>query len=117
VEIWGTGKPIREWLYVEDAAEGIALAAESYNEIEILNLGRGRGCSIRELAELIGDALDWQGRFVFDATRPDGAACKVADVSRMKSALGWFPPTGLREGIHKTIAWFLSHSSCVLATR
>jgi len=117
VEIWGTGKPIREWLYVEDAAEGIALAAESYNEIEILNLGSGRGCSIRELAELIGDALDWQGRFVFDTTRPDGAACKVPDVSRMKSALGWFPPTGLREGIRKTIAWFLSHSSCVLTTR
>lgn len=112
VEIWGTGKPIREWLYVEDAAEGIVLAAERYNEIEILNLGSGRGCSICELAEMIRSILDWPCDFVFDTSRPDGAACKVSDVRKMKAALGWFPPTGLREGLGKTIQWFLSSSSC-----
>jgi GDP-L-fucose synthase len=112
VEIWGTGKPIREWLYVEDAAEGITLAAERYNEIEILNLGSGQGCSVHELAGMIGSILDWRGDFVFDPSRPDGAACKVADVRKMKAVLGWVPPTGLREGLEKTIQWFLSRRSC-----
>jgi GDP-L-fucose synthase len=106
VPVWGTGKPVREWLYVEDAAEGIVRAAERYDEIEILNLGRGEGHSIRELAETIRELLDWTGEFVYDATRPDGAPVKVFDTSKMMTKLAWRPPTSLREGLGKTIAWF-----------
>jgi GDP-L-fucose synthase len=106
VEVWGTGKPVREWLYVEDAAEGIVRAAARYNELDVLNLGHGAGCSIRELAETIAELLSWNGRFVFDTSRPDGAPCKVFDVSRMRAALGWTPATPLRLGIEKTAKWF-----------
>ncbi len=106
VEIWGSGNPVREWLYVEDAAEGIVLAAERYQEIQVLNLGSGTGCSIRTLAETIAGLLSWKGRFRFDTSRPDGAACKISDTARMRHALGWTPPTPLRQGIRKTIAWF-----------
>jgi len=115
VEIWGTGKPVREWLYVEDAAEGIVRAAEKYDEMDILNLGSGQGCSVRELAETIRGLLGWSGEFFYDASRPDGAACKVFNVSKMKSRLGWTPPTELRDGIRKTIDWFAGtqHASAV----
>jgi GDP-L-fucose synthase len=106
IEIWGTGRPVREWLYVEDAAEGIVLAAERYDDIEIMNLGRGEGCSIRELAELIADVARWSGEFFYDTTRPDGAQCKILDVKKMKAVLRWSPPTGLRDGISRTIEWF-----------
>lgn len=106
VLVWGSGKPIREWLYVEDAAEGIVRATEHYNEIGILNLGRGEGYSIRGLAELIRELLDWQGEFVYDASQPDGAPAKVFDISKMTAKLGWKPPTGLREGLQRTIRWF-----------
>jgi GDP-L-fucose synthase len=106
VAVWGTGKPVREWLYVEDAAEGIVRAAERYDEIEILNLGRGEGHSIRELAETIRALLAWQGEFVYDAARPDGAPVKVFDIAKMLRELAWKPPTSLREGLEKTIAWF-----------
>jgi GDP-L-fucose synthase len=106
VEIWGTGNPVREWLYVEDAAEGIALAAKCYDDIEVLNLGSGTGHSIRTLAEMIAEMLSWKGRFRFDTSRPDGAPCKVSDTTRLRQALGWTPPTSLTEGIGKTIQWF-----------
>jgi GDP-L-fucose synthase len=107
VEIWGSGKPIREWLYVEDAAEGIVRAAGKYEGFEILNLGSGQGCSVRELAETIREQLDWPGEFFYDTARPDGAPCKIFDVSKMKAALNWAPPTELRDGIRKTIDWFV----------
>lgn len=108
VEIWGSGEPVREWLYVEDAAEGIVRASEQYDAIDILNLGSGQGCTVRELAETIRELLGWPGAFSYDVSRPDGAPRKIFDVSRLKTALGWTPPTGLRDGIGKTIDWFLS---------
>jgi GDP-L-fucose synthase len=114
VEIWGTGRAVREWMYVEDAAEGIVLATESYNDIEIMNLGCGKGCSIEELAEMIRERADWRGRFVFDTTKPDGAPVKILDAKKMNAALGgWSPQTGLREGIAKTMDWYLHHREAV----
>lgn len=118
VIVWGTGKPIREWLFVKDAAEGIAVASERYNEIEILNIGRGEGYSIRELAETIRDLLGWEGEFVYDIGRPDGAPAKVFDVSRMVVELGWSPHTGLREGLREALGWLAGGMDrCVAATR
>jgi GDP-L-fucose synthase len=110
VEIWGTGSAIREWMYVDDAADGIALATECYNDIEILNLGCGKGCTIAELAEMVRKAADWRGRFVFNSDKPDGAPRKIIDTKKMIANLGgWSPRTDLRSGIAKTMAWYLKH--------
>lgn len=106
VTIWGTGRPVREWMFVEDAAEGIAEAVETYNSIEILNLGWGRGWTIREIAERIRSAVGWRGEFVYDTSRPDGAPKKVLDVSRMHATLKWRPQVDLDEGIRRTVAWY-----------
>ena len=114
VEVWGTGKPVREWMYVEDAAAGIVRAAQRYDSIEILNLGAGKGCSIRELAGMVREAAGWDGEFTFDLARPDGAPMKILDVSRMRAALsGWEPPTRLRDGIARTIESYLAYSNGV----
>ena len=110
VEIWGTGRPVREWLYVEDASEGIVRATDRYDDIEILNLGSGQGCSIHELAEIVREEAGWTGKFVYDPKRPDGAPCKILDVSKMKQVLGgWTPTTALRAGIRRTIGWLVEH--------
>ena len=109
VEIWGTGSPVREWMYVKDAAEGILAATEKYDEIGILNLGCQQGYTIKELAEIIKQEVGWAGKFVFDTQRPDGAPRKIIDATRMKNRLDWAPSTGLREGIRKTISWYMEH--------
>lgn len=108
VVVWGTGRPVREWMFVEDAAEGVWRAAERYDSIEILNIGSGRGCTIGELAAIIAEALGFEGRLVFDASRPDGAPQKIIDARRMEAALGWHPATHLRQGIQETVEWFRS---------
>lgn len=107
VEIWGTGRPIREWGYVDDAAEGILRATEKYDEIEIMNIGQGKGYTIKEIAHAIKQAVGWEGDFSFDTSKPDGAPKKVLDVSKMKSVLGWEPPTDLGTGIQKTVDWYM----------
>jgi len=106
VEIWGTGNPVREWGYVEDAAEGIAIAIEKYNDIEILNLGEGKGYTIREVAQQIKEAVGWEGEFIFDPSRPDGAPKKILDVATMKRVLDWEPRTRIKEGVRKTVEWY-----------
>lgn len=117
VEIWGTGSAVREWMYVKDAARGIALATECYNDVEILNLGCGKGCSIRELAEMIREQVGWSGRFVFNTARPDGAPVKILDIQKMMSALGgWSPATELRSGIAKTIEWYQDHRKEIVSS-
>jgi len=109
VEIWGTGNAVREWGYVDDAVEGITLALEKYDNIGILNIGEGRGYSIKEIAEMIKDAVSWNGKFVFDPSRPDGAPKKILDVTTMKKTLNWQPATSIKEGIDKTIDWYLKN--------
>lgn len=109
VEVWGTGRPIREFLYVEDCVEGILLAAEKYNDTEPLNIGTGVGTSIRELAETINDVVGFEGEMVWNTSKPDGQMLKVLDVTRMKAELGWLPPTSLRDGLKKTIDWYIEN--------
>jgi GDP-L-fucose synthase len=113
VEVWGTGRAVREFLYVEDCADGILLAAERYNDPSLpLNIGTGIGTSIRELAETIHEVSGYRGKMTWDADKPDGAAFKVLDVTRMKQVLdGWAPPTTLRDGLAKTVAWYRSHKT------
>jgi GDP-L-fucose synthase len=109
VEVWGSGAPVREWMYVEDAAEGIRVATEMSNDLEIMNLGSGKGCSIRDLAELIKKVVGWKGDFVFDRSRPDGAPKKILDVTKMRRVLDWFPKVELEDGIARTVEWYVQH--------
>jgi GDP-L-fucose synthase len=113
IEVWGTGKPIREFIYVEDCADAIVLAAEKYNDVSMpLNIGTGVGTSIRELVETINAVTGFRGKIEWNTDKPDGAAMKVLDVSRMKAALeGWMPPTSLKTGLAKTIAWYRANKS------
>lgn len=108
VEVWGTGKPIREFIYVEDCADAIVLSAELYNDESLpLNIGTGIGTSIKELAESVHDLSGFKGTLHWNTDKPDGAAKKVLDVTRMTEVLdGWSPPTELKAGLSKTIAWY-----------
>jgi len=109
VEVWGTGRPIREFMYVDDAAEAILLATALYDDTEPLNIGSGIGTSIRELAETIHEITQFEGEMVWNTEKPDGQMKKILDVSRMKSMLNWEPSTSLREGLRKTIDWYMAN--------
>jgi GDP-L-fucose synthase len=109
VEIWGTGRATREFLYVEDAAEGILRAAESLEGPDPVNLGAGREISIADLARLVAEAAGFRGSLRFDPSRPDGQPRRCLDTSRAEALLGWKARTPLREGIAKTVAWFREH--------
>lgn len=109
VEVWGTGTPIREFLYVTDAAEAIVRATERYDSSEPLNVGTGHGTSIRELAELIRTLSGATAAIRWNAAKPDGVARKVLDVTRMRRELAWEPPTPLREGLARTIEWYAAN--------
>ena len=105
VTVWGTGKPVRDWLYVEDGAEGIVRAAEKYDSIEPLNIASGVGISVADLARLIKKIVGYKGEIVFDASKGDGALKKIFGVSKMRKELGWMPKTPLSKGIKETIKW------------
>ncbi len=106
VVVWGSGKPIREWLYVDDCVEGIMRSMSMPLYLEPINIGVGVGVSIAELAEMIKRALGYAGRLEFDGSKPDGAPYKVMDIGRCKKVFGWWPRTGLEEGIAETVKWY-----------
>jgi GDP-L-fucose synthase len=103
--VWGSGKPRREFLHVDDLALACVLLLEKYNSPEIINVGCGEDISIHELAELICDVVGFDGKLVWDATKPDGTPRKLLDVTRLR-ALGWSPSIPLRDGIAQTYEWF-----------
>ena len=109
VVLWGTGRAIREWLFVEDAAEGIVRATEVYSDVEPLNIAVGQGYSIAELAGLIRNIVGYDGGIVYDSTKPDGALRKTGDIRRMTAILDWEPPTPIDEGIRRTLDWFIAN--------
>jgi nucleoside-diphosphate-sugar epimerase len=104
---WGTGAPTREFLYVEDAAEGIVLAAERYNGPEPVNLGSGTEISIRDLVSLVAELVDYRGAVEWDTSMPDGQPRRCLDTSRASREFGWRAETPFRAGLERTIAWFL----------
>jgi GDP-L-fucose synthase len=106
LECWGTGAPVREFLYVADAAEAIVRAGAACNDGRALNIGTGVGTSIRELIETLCELAGFVGRVEWDASKPDGTARKVLDVRRMRELLRWEPPTSLRDGLARTIRWY-----------
>lgn len=109
VEVWGTGKPIREFLYVEDCAAAILLAAELYSDTLPLNIGCGQGTTIRELVTCIQEISGFSGHIFWNDSRPDGQMKKILDVTRMKQILHWQPPTELSVGLRRTIDWYAAN--------
>jgi GDP-L-fucose synthase len=106
VVLWGDGSPTREFLYVEDAAEGLVLAAERYDGSDPVNLGNGFELSIRDLAQQIAEATGWTGRFVWDAAQPNGQPRRRLDVTRAAERFGFRAQVPLAEGLRRTVAWF-----------
>jgi len=109
IVLWGDGTPTREFLYVEDAAEGILLAAEQYEDSRPLNLGTGEEISINGLATMIATEVGYTGRIAWDKTKPNGQPRRCLDVSRIKQTIGFQAKHTLRDGVKKTIAWFHAH--------
>jgi len=109
VVLWGDGSPTREFLYVDDAAEGILLAMEQYDQEEPVNLGSGVEIAIRDLAALIAAEVGYLGKITWDATKPNGQPRRSLDVTRAKTYFGFEARTSLESGILKTIAWFLKN--------
>ena len=108
VLLWGSGTPMREFLFVDDMAEAVVYALENELPEYLYNVGSGKDITIRELAETIQKAIGHQGQIIWDAEKPDGTPRKLMDVSKMK-AIGWQYSTELQEGIEKTYAWFLEN--------
>lgn len=106
VTLWGTGRPTREFLYVEDCAEGLLLAAEKYNKSEPVNLGAGFEISIKDLAGLIAKLTGFTGGVVWDAQKPDGQPRRSLDTQRAEREFGFVAKTGFEEGLIKTIEWY-----------
>jgi GDP-L-fucose synthase len=109
IVVWGTGSATREFLYVEDAAEGILLAAERYDGAEPVNLGSGFEISIKELVELIAELSGFDGAIEWDTTKPDGQPRRRLDVSRAEDYFGFRARIDFREGLNRTIAWYREH--------
>ena len=109
VTLWGDGSPTREFLYVEDAAEGLALAAERYNDPDPVNLGAGFEISMRDLATKIAQATGYTGEIVWDSSRPNGQPRRMLDVSRARERFGFTARTTFDQGLAKTIAWYREH--------
>jgi GDP-L-fucose synthase len=106
VVVWGDGSPTREFLYVEDAAEGILLAAERYNDSAPVNLGSGYEISIRDLAEMIARLTGFSGRIVFDPSKPNGQPRRVLDVTKAEEYFGFRAQMPFEEGLRRTIEWY-----------
>ena len=106
VEVWGTGTPRREFLYVDDLADACLFLINNYEEDDIINVGVGKDQPILQLAEMVGEVVGFEGDLGFDHTKPDGTPLKLLDISRL-TALGWQAQTPLREGIRLAYQWFL----------
>lgn len=104
---WGDGSPTREFLYVEDAAEGILLATEKYNKGEPVNLGAGKEISIKNLVELIAKYSGFKGKILWDTTKPNGQPRRCLDTSKAEREFGFRAKTGFEEGLRKTISWYI----------
>ena len=109
VEVWGTGKPTRDFVYAGDVAEGILAAAEHYDEPGLVNLSSGREYSIKEVVDSLAEITGFDGELVWDRDRPDGQARRMFDVSKAKREMGFECRTSLRDGLQKTVDWYRAH--------
>lgn len=104
--LWGSGKPTREFLYVDDCAEAICLASEKYNQPDPINIGSGFEMSIKDLGKLIAELTGFKGRIAWDKTKPDGQPRRCLDISKAKKEFGFTAKTNFREGLAKTVNWY-----------
>jgi GDP-L-fucose synthase len=109
IEVWGDGSPTREFLYVEDAAEGIILATERYDKSEPVNLGSSFEISIKDLIEAIKRFVGFQGNIMWDPSKPNGQPRRKLDVSRAEREFGFYASTPFEEGLKRTIAWYIEN--------
>ncbi len=114
VTVWGTGTPLREFLYVDDLADALVFLMNTYNQVEFVNVGTGQEVSIKELALTIKAVVGYEGELVFDTTKPDGTPRKLLDVSRLTAA-GWQAKTSLKQGIEQTYSWFVQNYDTIRA--
>ncbi|MBU0649668.1 GDP-L-fucose synthase [Patescibacteria group bacterium] len=109
VTLWGTGKPRREFMYVDDLADALLFLMQSYDTSELINIGIGNDYEIREIADKVAGVVGYQGSVEYDTSKPDGTPRKLVDTSKL-DALGWKPTVGLEEGLKVTYDWFLQHA-------
>jgi GDP-L-fucose synthase len=109
VDVWGSGRATREFLFVDDAAEAVVLATERYDGAEPVNIGSGVEVAIRDVAELIASLVGFEGSLRWDPSKPDGQPRRRVDSARARRAFGFAASTGLEEGLRETIAWYLAH--------
>ncbi|CAN6687937.1 unnamed protein product [Malus baccata var. baccata] len=108
VVVWGTGSPLREFLHVDDLADGVVFMMDSYSGLEHVNVGSGKEVTIKELAELVKEVVGFEGRLVWDSTKPDGTPRKLMDSSKL-AGLGWTPRISLKDGLVDTYSWYLEN--------
>ena len=111
VDVWGSGKPVREWLHVDDGAEAMIRSMDIPHTTDFINIGCGKGISILDMCRLIKELTGYEGEIRLDPDKPDGAAYKTVDGSRGKELLGWEPSIDFREGVAQTIAWYEANHS------
>lgn len=110
VVLWGSGRPLREFLHVDDLADACLFLMRNYDEAGIVNVGVGKDISIADLADLVREVVGYRGGIVYDASKPDGTPRKLVDVSKL-NGMGWRPRVTLRDGIRSTYAWFLENEN------
>ena len=109
ITAWGSGSPIRDFIYVEDVSDAILIALDNYHSDKPINISSGIGISIKNLTEIVKDVVGFEGEIIWDKTKPDGHPIKIFDNSRMKSELGYEPRTDIKTGITKTYEWILKN--------
>jgi GDP-L-fucose synthase len=112
VAVWGSGKPVREWLHVDDGAEAMIRGIDSAPTLEPVNVGVASGISILDMAQLIKRLVGYEGQLVLDESKPDGAPYKTVDGSRGAGLLDWTPSRNFKQGVKDTIEWYLNHGCC-----
>jgi len=110
LEIWGSGRPRREFLHVQDCADALVLMMRRYSEDEHINLGSGTDITIAELAATVADVVEFRGELVYDTSKPDGTPRKLMAADKLR-ALGWAPRIGLRDGLAEAYAWYLRQAA------
>jgi GDP-L-fucose synthase len=108
VTVWGSGKPKREFLHVDDCADACLFLMQNYEREEIVNIGVGEDITIARLAEIVGEVAGYEGKIVYDSSKPDGTLRKLVDVSRI-NGLGWHAKIGLEDGVRSTYQWYLNN--------
>lgn len=111
VVVWGSGKPVREWLHVDDGAEALVRGLDAAPTVEPVNIGVASGISILEMAKMIQNLVGYEGRLVLDESKPDGAPYKTVDGSRGAALLGWTPTRNFEQGVKQTIDWYLKNGN------